>query len=181
VRVWGRVPEQGKGMREKINAALKAAKSNDDKRRILTLRLMQTAINDREAAARENGRDGLPEADILEILHKMVSQRETAAKEFEENGQLDRAEEERAERSIISEFLPAQIEDGELRAICEATVRDIEAHGLRDIGRCMSTLKERYPGQMDFVQASCVVKDMLKNGGGTAQPPATPDPSGKSA
>jgi len=168
-------------MREKINAALKAAKSNDDKRRILTLRLMQTAINDREAAARENGRDGLPDTDVLEILHKMVSQRETAAKEFEENGQLDRAEEERAERSIISEFLPAQIDDAELRAICEATVRDIDAHGLRDIGRCMTTLKQRYPGQMDFVQASCVVKDMLKSGNGAADQTAVPETDGKSA
>ncbi|GGB35549.1 aspartyl-tRNA amidotransferase subunit B [Roseibium aquae] len=163
-------------MREKISAALKAAKSTDQKRRIATLRLMQTAINDRETAAREGGRDGLPDADVLEILHKMVRQREIAAKEFEESGQLDRADEERVERDIIAEFLPAQIDEAELRGICEATIRDIEAQGLRDIGRCMSTLKERYPGQMDFVQASCLVKDILKSGG-AAETGTAPDTS----
>ncbi|WP_150523975.1 GatB/YqeY domain-containing protein [Roseibium sediminis] len=150
-------------MREKITAALKAAQDDEDKRRMATLRLVQMAIKDRDAAARENGRDGVSEDDVLEILQKMVRQRDQSAAEFEEAGQLDRAEQERLERSIISEFLPTQIDDAEMRAICEATLRDIDAHGLRDIGRCMSTLKERYPGQMDFVQASCLVKDLLKS------------------
>lgn len=150
-------------MRDKISAALKAAQEDEDKRRLATLRLVQMAIKDRDAAARETGRDGVSEDDVLEILQKMVRQREQSASEFEDAGQVDRAEQERHECSIITEFLPAQIDDDEMRAICEATVKDIDAHGLRDIGRCMSTLKERYPGQMDFVQASCLMKDLLKS------------------
>lgn len=152
-------------MREKINAALKAAHDDGDKRRAATLRLVQTAIRDRDEAARDSGRDGVSEAEILDILQRMVRQREESAREFEEGGQLDRAEQERVERDIIREFLPAQLDEAEMLAICEATVRDIDAHGLRDIGRCMSTLKERYPGKMDFVQASCLVKDLLKTNG----------------
>ncbi|EFO31842.1 GatB/Yqey domain-containing protein [Roseibium sp. TrichSKD4] len=148
-------------MRDKISAALKVAQDEEDKRRTATLRLVQMAIKDRDAAARENGRDGVSEEDVLEILQKMVRQREKSASEFEEAGQLELAEQERLEQNIISEFLPVQIDDEEMRAICEATVKDIDAHGLRDIGRCMSTLKERYPGKMDFVQASCLMKDLL--------------------
>lgn len=149
-------------MRDRINAALKAAQDEGDKRRCATLRLVQTAVKDREAAARENGKDGVNENEVIEILQKMIRQRETSAVEFESSGQLDLAEQERTEQDIIREFLPVKLSDEEMRTICEKTVREIDAHGLRDIGRCMSELKSRYPGKMDFVQASCVVKDMLR-------------------
>lgn len=156
-------------MREEINTALKAAQVTGDKRRIATLRLIQTAIKDRDAAAREHGRDGVADGDVEDILRKMVRQRDVSAEEFEASGQLDIAEQERVERDIIREFLPAQLNDDEMREICEATLKDIHAHGLRDIGRCMSELKARYPGKMDFVQASCLVKDLLRTNGTAAQ------------
>ncbi len=149
-------------MRDRINAALKAAQDEGDKRRCATLRLVQTAVKDREAAARENGKDGVREAEVVETLQKMIQQRETSAVEFESGGQLDLAEQERIEQDIIREFLPVQLSDEEIEAVCKDMVREIDAHGLRDIGRCMSELKSRYPGQMDFVQASCFVKDMLR-------------------
>jgi len=151
-----------KEMRDRINAALKAAQDEGDKRRCATLRLVQTAVKDREASAREHGKDGVNENEVVDILQKMIRQRETSAVEFESGGQLDLAEQERTEQEIIREFLPVQLSEDEMRSICEETVKDIDAHGLRDIGRCMSELKSRYPGKMDFVQASCVVKDMLR-------------------
>ncbi|MEP2705052.1 MAG: GatB/YqeY domain-containing protein [Roseibium sp.] len=156
-------------MREKINAALKAAQDAEDKRRCATLRLVQTAVKDREAAARENGKDGVAEVEVVDILHKMVRQRDASAAEFENSGQLDLAEQERTEQAIIKEFLPNQLGEDEIRSVCEETLKEIDASGLRDIGRCMSELKSRYPGQMDFVQASCVVKDLLRTGGSAAQ------------
>jgi hypothetical protein len=152
-------------MRERINTALKLAQDAGDKRRCATLRLVQTAVKDRETAAREHGKDGVDENEVIDILQKMIRQRETSAEEFETGGQLDLAEQERAEQEIIREFLPVQLSDEETRALCEATVKDIDAQGLRDIGRCMSELKSRYSGQMDFVQASCFVKDMLRTDG----------------
>lgn len=166
-----------KEMRDRINAALKAAQDEGDKRRCATLRLVQTAVKDREAAARENGRDGVDEIEVVEILQKMIRQRETSAVEFESGGQLDLAEQERTEQEIIREFLPEQLSDEEIRSICEETVKDIDAHGLRDIGRCMSELKSRYPGKMDFVQASCVVKDMLRTDGNGKTAPGSSDES----
>ncbi|MTI45563.1 GatB/YqeY domain-containing protein [Roseibium hamelinense] len=160
-------------MREKIQSALKAAQAEGAKRRAATLRLVQTAIKDRDAAARENGRDGVSGEEVLDILQKMVRQRDLSASEFEQDGQLDLAEQERVERDIIREFLPAQLDDSEMRKICEETLKDIDASGLRDIGRCMNELKSRYPGKMDFVQASCLVKDLLRT---NPSPPDTDTP-----
>lgn len=151
-------------MRDRINAALKEAKAGDNKLRSATLRLIQTAVKDREAAARESGKDGVDDSEIVEILNKMIRQRDLSAEEFEQSGQLDLVDQERAEQAILREFLPRQLSEKEMQALCATTIKDIDAHGLRDIGRCMSELKARYPGQMDFVQASCLVKDMLRSG-----------------
>ena len=149
-------------MREQIDAALQAAVDSDDKRRAATLRLVLAAVRDREARAREMGADGLPEADVLDILNKMVRQREESVRDYEEAGQLELAEQEREEMAIIAEFLPRQFDDTAMKTACEDVVRDISANGLRDMGRCMNALKQRYPGQMDFVRASCVAKDLLR-------------------
>ncbi len=149
-------------MREDIDAALQEAVESDDKRRAATLRLVLAAIKDRDARSRELGHDGVSDAEILEILNKMVRQREGSVRDFEEAGQLELAEQEREEMAIIHEFLPRQFDEKAMKTACEDIVRDINASGLRDMGRCMNALKQRYPGQMDFVRASCVVKDLLR-------------------
>lgn len=149
-------------MREAINAALQRAVAEGKKGRAATLRLIQATIRDRDAQAREAGGEGVDDEDVLEILHKMLRQREQSTREYEEAGQLELADQEREESEIIREFLPRQLSEKEVRGICEQVVRDINAHGLRDMGRCMNALKQRFPGQMDFTQASCVVKDLLR-------------------
>ncbi|MBA5777881.1 GatB/YqeY domain-containing protein [Stappia sp. F7233] len=149
-------------MREAINAALQRAVAEGKKGRAATLRLIQATIRDRDAQAREAGGEGVGDDDVLEILHKMLKQREQSTREYEEAGQVGLAEQEREESDIIREFLPRQLSEKEVRGICEEVVRDINAHGLRDMGRCMNALKQRFPGQMDFTQASCVVKDLLR-------------------
>jgi uncharacterized protein YqeY len=151
-------------MRDRINSALRAAQDAGDKRRCATLRLVQTAVKDRESAARENGKDGINGDEVIDILQKMVRQRDESSADFENSGKLDLAEQERTEQAIIREFLPEQLSEDEVRSACEETVRDIVAHGLRAFGRCRNELTSRYPGQMDFVQASCVMRDMLRNG-----------------
>lgn len=149
-------------MRDDISASLKDALEAGDKRRAATLRLILTAIKDREAAARDCGRDGITEEEVHQFLKRMLAQREESRQAYEEAGQVELAVQEEEESQIIREFLPRQMGEDEMRRICAETIADIEAQGLRDIGRCMNSLKERYPGQMDFVQASCLVKDLLR-------------------
>lgn len=149
-------------MRDEINKALKTAVSAGDKRRACTLRLIQTAIKDRDQAARERGEEGIGDREIYDLLLKMIHQRRESVANFEASGRLDLSEQEREEIGIIRSLLPAQLDDTAMRSACAEVVEDIGAAGLRDVGRTMTALKKRYPGQMDFGRASCVVKDLLR-------------------
>jgi hypothetical protein len=148
-------------MREQINAALKEAMLAQQKRRVATLRLITAAIKDRDIANRTAGKDAVGDEEVLQILAKMIKQREESAKTYEEAGRVDLVEQEREEIAIITEFLPRQFDDEEISTACQACVKEIGAASLKDMGRTMSTLKDRYPGQMDFGKASKRVKELL--------------------
>ncbi len=149
-------------MRETLAEALKTALKAGDKRRTSTLRLIQAAIQDRDIAHRGVGKDPVTDEEILQILTKMVKQRQESAKAFEEGSRLELAAQERDEIAIISDFLPKQMEEGAVRSAAQQVISEVGADGLRDMGRCMNALKERYPGQMDFGKASGIVKELLQ-------------------
>ena len=148
-------------MREAIAQALKDALKSRDKLRTGTLRLVNAAIQDRDIANRGAGKDPVNDDDILQILTKMVKQREESAKAFEDGGRAELAAQERAEIAIVKEFLPAQMSADEVREAAAQAVAETGAQGLRDMGRVMAVLKERYPGRLDFGKASAVVKELL--------------------
>ena len=148
-------------MRDEINEALKTARAADDAHAVSTIRLINAAIKDRDIAQREKGCDPVGDEAIHDILIKMVRQRRESARGYEESNQLDLAEQERREIGIIEGFLPVQMGEDDVRNACAEVVRDSGASGLRDVGKCMGTLKKRYPGQMDFGKASGEVKRLL--------------------
>ena len=148
-------------MREQITAALKQATLAQEKRRMSTLRLITAAIKDRDIAARGSGQDGVSDEEILQILAKMIKQRLESAQTYEEAGRLDLSSQEREEIEIISSFLPRQLSEAEMDDACRKVVQEAGAAGLKDMGKGMAALKERYPGQMDFGKASKLVKDIL--------------------
>ena len=149
-------------MREIIAQALKDAIKAHDKRRISTLRLIQAAIQDRDIAHRGAGKDPVTDEEIMQILAKMVKQREDSAKAFEEGNRLELAAQEREEIAIIQGFLPRQLGEDDMKQACRQVIDEVGAEGLRDMGRCMAALKERFAGQMDFSKASSIVKTMLQ-------------------
>jgi uncharacterized protein len=149
-------------MREKFNAALKEATLAQDRRRMGTLRLINAAIKDRDIAARGAGQDaGVSDEEILGILAKMIKQRVESAETYEKAGRLDLAQQEREEMEIIASFLPKQLDETEMAAVCREVVQEIGASSLKDMGKCMGALKQRYAGQMDFGKASKLVKEIL--------------------
>lgn len=154
--------EKAHPMRDAIHKALREASKGDDKRRLCTLRLVSTAIKDRDVASRERGGENISDTEISNLLATMVRQRLASAREYEGAGRIEAAEEERAEIEIIREFLPRMIDETRMDDICRKVVADIGAHGLRDMGRTMAALKERYPDCMDFTRASGVVKRLLR-------------------
>lgn len=148
-------------MREAIAQALRDAQKSQDRTRVATLRLVTAAIQDRDIANRGAGKERVSDDEILQILTKMVKQREESAKAFEDGGRPELAAAERAEIVIVKEFLPRQIGEEELRRICADVIAEIDATSLRDMGAVMAVLKERYPGRIDFSRASAIVKELL--------------------
>ncbi|WP_065375692.1 GatB/YqeY domain-containing protein [Ensifer adhaerens] len=149
-------------MRDQFADAMKEALKAKDARRTSTVRLIQAAIKDRDIANRGLGKDPVSDDDILQILAKMIKQREESARIYDEGGRPELAEQERQEIVIINQFLPAQLPEEKVRELCASVIQEIGAQGLRDMGKCMNVLKERYPGQMDFAKASGLVKELLK-------------------
>ena len=150
-------------LRQEIDDALKSAmKAKDQKVRVATLRLISAAIKDRDIAARAEDRcNGVTDEEILGILSKMVKQREDSAAAYEGGSRLDLAEQERAEIDIIKEFLPRQLSDEEITNAVSGVISELGASGLKDMGKCMGALKERYAGAMDFGRAGAVMKKAL--------------------
>ncbi|WP_028747307.1 GatB/YqeY domain-containing protein [Rhizobium mesoamericanum] len=148
-------------LRDQLAAALKDAMKSKNAERLSTVRLIQAAIKDRDIANRGTGKDEASDDEILQILAKMVKQRDESAKIYEENARPELAAKERAEIAVLQDFLPQQLSDAEVRSNIAAIIAEIGAAGPKDMGKVMAVLKERYAGQMDFSKASGAVKEQL--------------------
>ena len=150
-------------LREKVDAAVKTAmKARDDKLRVTTLRLINAAIKDRDIAARAEDRcEGITDDEILVLLAKMVKQREESAAAYEAGARPDLAEQERAEIKVIREFMPRQLSDAEIEEAVKELIVELDASGLKDMGKTMAALKERYAGAVDFGRAGALMKKAL--------------------
>lgn len=150
-----------------VNQALKQAMKDKASQRICTLRLINAAIKDKEIAARTgDGEVMIGDAEVLAILGKMTKQRNESARAYEEGSRLDLAERELEEIAIIEEFLPKQLNEGEVRAAVKAAVTESGAASIRDMGKVMGALKAKFTGQMDFGKVGPMVKDELCKDGG---------------
>ncbi|MDO1582381.1 GatB/YqeY domain-containing protein [Rhizobium oryzicola] len=149
-------------IREQLTAAMKEAMKAKDARRLSTVRLVQSAIKERDIAQRGAGKDEASDDDILQIMQKMIKQREESAKIYEEGGRAELAQQEREEIEVIRSFMPEQLSDEKIEEICRAVIAEVGAQGMKDMGKCIAVLRERYAGQMDFAKASAIVKDLLK-------------------
>lgn len=149
-------------LRARIGEALKGAMRDKEAERLSTLRLINAAIKDRDIALRSEGReDGATEAEVMQILGKMVKQRQESVRAYEEGGRLELAEKEAAEIRVIEEFLPRQLSGEETEAAVAGAIASVGATSIRDMGRVMAELKAKYTGQMDFGRVGPMVKNKL--------------------
>ena len=147
-------------MREQLGTMLKTAMKAGDKRRVGTLRLIQSALKDREIEARGTGRD-LAEEDISAVLRKMVKQRQDSIAIYDQAGRDDLATQEREELAIIAEFLPQQMGEDEVRAAIAEAIAETGATGPKEMGKVIAAVKAKHAGRIDFGKASGLVKAML--------------------
>lgn len=148
-------------MRDQLAAALKDAMKSKNAERLSTIRLVQAEIKSRDIANRGAGKGDASDDEILQILAKMVKQREESAKIYEENARPELAAKERAEIAVVQEFMPKQLSEADVRTNVAAAIAEAGAAGPKDMGKVMAVLKERYAGQMDFAKASSVLKELL--------------------
>lgn len=149
-------------LRTRINDALKEAMRAKAAERLSVLRLMNSAIKDRDIAARGEGQPSpVGEDGVIAVLARMVKQRQESARAYDEAGREDLAGKERAEAQVIEEFLPRQLSPEETEAAVAAAISETGAGSIKDMGRVMGALKSRYAGQMDFGAVGPLVKARL--------------------
>ena len=149
-------------IRETLANAQKEAMKAKDTARLSTVRLILAAIKDKDIANRGLGKEQASDDEILQLLAKMIKQREESAKIYVDGGRPELADKEREEIAIIQGYMPEQLTDEKVREICVAVVAELGAQGLKDMGKCVAALRERYAGQMDFAKASAILKELLK-------------------
>lgn len=147
-------------LRERLQAAVKEAMKAKEAERLSTLRMMSSAIKDREIAARGEGAE-VGENDILTLLGKMVKQRQESAKAYAAGGRPELEAKELNEIKVLNEFLPQQITGADLEAAIAAAVAEAGAVSIKDMGRVMAVLKAKYTGMMDFGAVGALIKAQL--------------------
>jgi uncharacterized protein len=146
------------GLRQQLTEAMKAALKARETNRLSAIRLILAGIQERDVAARTQD---ISEDEILSLLAKMVKQREESAATYEGAGRPELAAKERDEIAVIREFQPKQMGADEAKAAVQKLVSELGAASIKDMGKVMAALKERYAGQMDFGKASGMVKEAL--------------------
>ena len=149
-------------LRDDINSALKEAMKAGEARRVSTLRLVNAEILKRETSGAE--RTTLSDPEIVDVMGKMIKQREESLAIYEKAGRNELADQERDEIKIISAYLPARMSDLEAAEAISALIKELEAATLKDMGRTMAALKQRFAGRMDLSKAGALVKKLLGGG-----------------
>ena len=147
-------------LRNRINSALEQAEAEDANGVIAqTLRLVKCAMDDRDVLARGRGEcSGCDNEVIVELLETMAELRQRSIQQYDDAGRIVDAEREREELDVIESFLPKPLAGEDLNVAAETVVRELRAHKLKDVGRCMTALREKYPGQIECGPASKAVR-----------------------
>ena len=151
-------------LRDAINNAVKDAMKARDEHRVSTLRMVNAALKNADLEAGGTGKPPLNEAELMALMQKMIKQRQDSIELYEKGGRADLADRERAEIEMISGFLPRQMSDIEAGMAITTIVQEINAQTMKDMGRVMTALRERFAGKMDFGKASAKIKELLGKG-----------------
>lgn len=148
-------------IRDTIKDALVTAMKGGDKETTATIRLIQSAIKNRDIEARTGKAPESDDALVVEVLQKMVKQRRESIEMYEKGNRPELAASEAREVTVIERFLPAQMDEAQTAAAIEAIKADLSASGMKDMGRVMAELKSRHGSELDMSKASAAVKAAL--------------------
>jgi len=149
-------------LRQQINDAYKAAMRDRDAAAVSAMRMIMSALKDKDIEARPKGITAIPDDQILSMLQSMIKQRRESIALYQQGGREDLVEKESAEVAVIERFLPQQMDAAAMEAAIAAIIADIGAASIKDMGKVMAELKSRHAGAMDFQAASAAVKAKLQ-------------------
>ena len=149
-------------LRKKINEQFNAALKSKDKALVSTFRLILTGIKERDIANRSGGKkEEVKDQEIVQVLRKMKKQRLDSADLYKKGGRQELLEIEVAEIKIIDTFLPKQLSEEETKKICKEVIESVGASSVKDMGKIMGSLKQKYSDSLDFSQVNIIVKGLL--------------------
>ena len=148
-------------IRDDIKTALVAAMKSGDKASTGTIRLIQSAIKNRDIELRTSTGPADDDVMVTEVLQKMIKQRRESVDLYRKGNRAELADAEEAEIAVIERFLPKQMSDDEAGAAIQAIIAETGASGMKDMGRVMGEVKSRLAGQLDPARASAMVKAAL--------------------
>jgi uncharacterized protein len=148
-------------MRDRLMDDLKTAMKAGEKAKVGTIRLIQSALKDKDIEARGLGKGQLTDDDIMALMQKMVKQRQESLAIYAQANRPELAAIEQAEIDIISAYLPKQMDEAEMKAAIAAVVAQTGASSMKDMGKVVGALRAQFAGQMDFAKASAMVKTAL--------------------
>jgi len=149
-------------LREKISEQFNIALKNRNKSLISTLRLILAVIKESDIANRTNGKkEGVKDPEIIKVLRKMKKQRQDSADLYKKGERQELSEIEESEIKIIDTFLPKQLGEEETRKICKEIIKSVGASSIKDMGKIMGSLKQKYPDSIDFSKVNLIVKGLL--------------------
>ncbi len=150
-------------MKDAISNKLTNSLKSGEKERIRTLRLILAAIKDKEIATRSSGQDAtITDENIIQILKKMVKQRNDSIEMFDKAGRDELSSKEKNEISIINEFLPEQLSVEETSKLCENAIQASNAETIKEIGKVIKYLRENSTSSLDMALASKILKEKLQ-------------------
>ena len=151
-------------LREKINEQFNAALKSKNKTLISTLRLILAAIKERDIASRTaEKKEAVKDPEIIKVLRKMKKQRQDSVVLYNKGERQELLEAEEAEIKIIDTFLPKQLGEEETKKICKEIIKSVGASSMKDMGKIMGSLKQKYSDTIDFSKVNIIVKGLLSS------------------
>ena len=149
-------------LREKINQQFNEALKSKNKTLVFTLRLVIAAIKGRDIANRTSkNKEEVKDPEIIKVLRKMKKQRQESADLYKKGGRQELLKVEEEEIKIIDTFLPKQLNEEETQKICKEIIKSAGASSIKDMGKIMGQLKQKYSDSIDFSKVNTIVKGLL--------------------
>ena len=149
-------------LREKINDQFNTALKSKNKTLVSTLRLVLAAIKEKDIAKRSSkNKEMVKDPEIIQLLRKMKKQRQESAALYEKGARQELFQAEQNEIKIIDSFLPKQLSEEETKKVCKEAIESLGASSIKDMGKIMGALKQKYSDSMDFSKANIIVKGLL--------------------